>query len=358
MPLPRLVAALLLAAAAAVAQGNPFIVFPQDPQRQTITAASYVGRPDWNNAAEGFQEVSAAWFRGVGDLGGSCLVTGFYHWAADENGSTPETYGIVLRSATPGGLLDPTPAGEILRIAGLSTPTGPIGRTSFIMTDVFATPVAVPCAQSWFQGLDFPANPNWPATDGHSLWRADVPGITPATVGENPRAGAPRVTWALTPAGNTINTAWTYIMGAMVPAPMLHLGGIDPTSARTGVPGAPSYGMNGLFPDISGSPRADGLNVRIQDSARSGGLALAAIAANLFIVPLPLPPIAGELLLDPATLATVGFAPMAGGAAVLPVAAAGAIPPAFVGFVFHFQGIVLDPATGSSAFTNSQTVAF
>jgi hypothetical protein len=354
---PRLVVITSALGATALAQSNPFIVFPQDPQRQTITSASYVGRPDWNLAAEGFQEISPSWFRGVADVGGACLVDGFYHWAADENGSTPETYGIILRNSS-GGAIDPTPAGEILRVSGLSTPTGAAARVSFTMIDTFATPVLVPCGQAWFQGLDFPANANWPATDGHALWRADVPGITPALVGENPRGGAPRVTWALTPAGTTLNTAWTYIMGVMAPAPMLHLGGIDPSSSRTGVAGDPSYGMNGLFPDISASPRADGLNVRIQDSARPSGLAIAAIGANYFPVPLPFPPLAGEVFLDPATIQTVGFATMLSGAAVLPVAAPGAIPPSFVGSVFLFQGVVLDPATGAGAFTNTQAVSF
>jgi hypothetical protein len=360
MQLQPIAIAFVLGAAAG-AQSNPFIVFPLDPQRQAVTCASYVGRPDWTNAAEGFQELSPAWFRGVGDATAGCRVDGFYHWAADENVTTSETYGIVLRSAS-GGLLDPTPAGELLRISGLTTPTAVGVRGTFVMIDTFATPVAVPC-DHWFQGMEFPANANWPTTDGHSLWRADVPGITQATTGENPRANAPRVTWTLTAAGQTINTGWTYLMGAMAPAPMLHLGGIDPSSGRTGpaaapVFGAPSYGMNGLFPDISGTPRADGVNVRIQDSARPAGLALAAIGLQYFAVPLSFPGLQGEVFLDPGSLATVGFAPMVGGAAVLPVAAPGTIPPLLVGTVLLFQGAVLDPVTGAGAFTNVQAVSF
>lgn len=359
MPNVRSVALSLLGAGL-VAQSNPFVVFPQDPQRQGVTAASYVGRPDWNRQAEGFQEIGDAWFRGVG-LGGSgasCIVDGFYHWAADENGSTPEVYGIVLRDSV-GGMIDPTPAGEILRIQNLSTPLGAATRTSFIMTDVFATPVTVPCDRTWFQGIDMPANPAWPATDGHALWRADMPGISPATVGENPRASAPRVTWALPVGGTPFQTGWTYILGVTAPTPMLHLGGIDPTSTRTGgVAGEPSYGMSGLFPDITGAPRADGLNLRIQDSARPNGIALAVIGLGYFQFALPFPPFTGALLLDPSVQATAGFAPMVGGAGTMPIAMPGAVPPALVGATFLFQGLVVDPATGGGAFTNTQAVVF
>ena len=63
----RPVCAIAVVAATALAQStpNPFIVFPQDPERMVITAASYVRRPDWNAAAEGLQEVALEHFRGV-----------------------------------------------------------------------------------------------------------------------------------------------------------------------------------------------------------------------------------------------------------------------------------------------------
>lgn len=350
---------LLVPATSLCAQGaNPFVFFPQDPERQGITAASYVRRPDWNNAAEGFQELAGAWYRGIGDETGVCRVRGFYHWAADENIATAETYGIILRSADPAGLIDPLPTGELLRISGLSTPTAPGGpRGSFVMDDYFATPVAVPCTQSWFMGIDFPANPAWPATDGHSLWSADIASISPATVGENARATAPRANWALRPTGQTIANGWSTIAGVRVDGPTLHIGGLDPTNSRQGV-GLPctqaSIALAGLFPDVSGSPRADGLNLRIQDNVSAAGLAFVAGALGFSPVPIPFPGIMGQYHLDLVSTTVLGFGMISGGALDFPLFTPGAINPVFQGVSLSFQAMVVDPVSGASAFTNAQ----
>jgi hypothetical protein len=337
------------------AQTNPFIVFPQDPERQTVTAASYVRRPDWNLAAEGFQEVGNP-FRGVGDETGTCLARGFYHWAADENIATAETYGIVLRIGPGTGTGPMTgPAGELLRVPGLTTPTAGGGpRGSFTMVDGFATPVVVPCTGEWFMGIDMPANPAWPATDGHALWGADVPGISPATTGENPRSGAPRVTFAITAANNVVGTAWTYIMGVLVVQPTLHVGGIDPLSARQGTSGGANLGMGGLFPDISGTPRRDGLLVRVHDNVVPSGIAFVLGAPGYSPVPLPVSGFLGQVHIDFGAAATLGFVLMTGGAGEVTLAAPNTINPGFVGTSFVFQGVVFDPATGAGAFTNAQ----
>jgi hypothetical protein len=342
------------------AQNNPFIVFPQDPERQTITAASYVRRPDWTSAAEGFQEMGEVLFRGVGDDATACLARGFYHWAADENIATAETYGIVLRTGTanPGNGPDPSPAAEILRISGLTTPNpggGP--RGSFIMTDVFATPVAVPCEAEWFQGVEMPANFNWPTTDGHALWAADLPGISPATVGENPRAGAPRVTWRIGAGSAVARTDWTYILGVLVDAPTLHVGGNDPLSTRQGATGGPNIGMGGLFPDVSGTPRRDGLVLRMHDNRSPTAIAYFFASVGFSPVPIPLAGFAGRVYVDVSALFAIGPAAMTGGAAVLTLAPPNTLPTTLRGALV-FQGLVFDAATSRAAFANAQRVTF
>lgn len=356
-----LLLAFALFAPTLCAQTNPFIVFPQDPERMTITAASYVRRPDWNLAGEGFQEVTQPLFRGVGDVGGAAWARGFYHWAGDLDNATPETYGIILRLADPTGQPDTTPAGVIVQVGPLSTPIGGGGSGGWILTDVFATPVAVPTQASWFQGMSLPANPAWPTgtatspPDGHSIWAADTLAAgTPAIVGENPRFSATPVTWRVTAAGSPFRTQWTYIMGTLVENPVLHVGGIDPLSARTGVLGAPSYGMSGLFPDISGAPRSDGLDLRMQDNLFPNGVALYAAALGWW--PGPGVPIGfgGDLYLDLVTLMLLGFALPTGGAATLPVVAPGTLSPALVGQELTFQGLWLDLATGIGRMSNAQ----
>jgi hypothetical protein len=362
-PVHHVHAAVFLAIAApALAQSpyNPFIVFPQDPERQTITAASYVRRPDWNLAGEGFQQVTQDLFRGVGDVGGGVSrARGFYHWAGDLDSLTPETYGIVLRTEDPvlGGP-DVTPAGVIVQVNNLSLPIGSGGNTGWIVTDLFATPATLPQNASWYQGMFLPANPAWPASDGHSIWAADTLAAgTPATVGENGRLSAPPVTWRVTASGVATRTQWTYIMGTLVENPTLHVGGIDPLSARTGTLGAPSYGMNGLFPDVSGSPRSDGLNLRMQDNQLANGLAVYAGAFGWFTVPVPIG-YGGDLHLDLTTLVLLGVAVPTGGAAVLPLAAPGTLSPALIGQSLMFQGLWLDPVTGAGRMANAQTTVF
>ncbi|MCA3007559.1 MAG: hypothetical protein INH34_04205, partial [Phycisphaerales bacterium] len=48
----RLASACALLAGATAAQVNPFVFYPQDPERQTLTCTSFVGRPDMSAAAE------------------------------------------------------------------------------------------------------------------------------------------------------------------------------------------------------------------------------------------------------------------------------------------------------------------
>jgi hypothetical protein len=335
------------------AQQNAFVVFPQDPEHQTITSASYVRRPNWTQQAEGLQQIDAAWFRGVGDTGSGCLAHAMFWWAADEDITTAEGYGVVLRLADVNGAPDATPTGILLSIQGLSTPAGAGGpRGSWIMTDGFATPLALPCDQTWFQGIDLPANTAWPATDGLSLWAADgLAAASPPTVGENHRLGAPNITWSVdTTFATSASRPWTYILGVRVDAPVLHLGGIDPLSARTGTLGASSYGMNGLFPELP----TDGLDARVQDNANPNGFAVLAGALDYG------PPLGfgypGQLWLDLPTLVTVGFAVMSGGVGTIPIAAPGSLPASAIGIELKFQAMVFDLATGNGRFANAQTV--
>lgn len=350
---PARLSACVLLGASLAAQTNAFVVFPLDPQHQTITCASYVRRPANAAAGEGLQELSDAWFRGIGELGSGGLALGFYYWSADENIATSETYDLILRTADPLGQPDITTAGVIVQVLGLTTPTNPAGgRGSFIMTDTFATPVVLPSAQSWFQGVGFPASPNWPATDGNSLWAADSPALaTPPTTGENHRGGAPYVTWRADPI-SAFRTGWTYLMGVVVTTPVMHIGGIDATSSRTGVAGASSYGMNGLFPDVS-----HGLDVRVQHGT-AAGLALVAGGFGFQTPSLQIPGIGGQLFVDLATMTNLGFAPMSGGVATIPIALPNTLPPALAGLIFTMQAVYVDPSTGAVTFTNAQTTNF
>jgi hypothetical protein len=366
-PVARALLAALGVTSAASAQLNPFVFYPQDPERQTITCTSYVGRPDGNAQAEAMMEVSTEHFRGVGDANGPIWLYGVYHWVADERLSTVETYDLVVRNADPGGPgPDMTPAGEALRISGLTTPpSSNPARGTWITYEGFGAqapltvlPSFAPVEGRYYVGVDLPANPLWPASDGHSLFRADLLSAgTAATLGENERLGAPDPTWGGSVGSAPYSTPWTYILGPLVTSPNLHIGGIDPLSTRLGAPGA-NLGMNGLYPDNTGAPRCDGLMFRVTDSIAPNGIVF--LGAQLgFQQPLFVWPMIGTLIghsfLGDENLAVpLGLTTLAGGAVDLPIAVPGSIPAVMVGSDVVFQSVVWDTNINLAAWSNAQ----
>ncbi len=371
----RLSAAAILTTMA-TAQVNPFVFYPQDPERQTVTCTSFVGRPDWNNAAEALFEIDQQHFRSVGDANGFMRVFGIYHWVADERLSTTENYSLVIRLPATNAGPDMTPAGEVLRIANLTTPpSSNTARGTWIMHDGFNIPGGQIIPGDYFLGtmlpriyigVDLPANSLWPNTDGHSLFRADMLNAnTGAVFGENHSATAQPVTWAGLTSAPSFTTPWTYIMGPFVTSPNLHIGGIDPTSNRLGATGA-NFGLGGLYPDVSGlpatTPRRDGIVVRVTDNLSPFGLRM--LGASLgFSQPYYHWPMMGTLIGyghigDGSSTITVGFAVQQNGVSESTIAQPGTIPTALVGTDIVFQAILWDTNTNVAEWTNAQAVHF
>jgi hypothetical protein len=373
MSTTRLLGASLLLTVAATCQVNAFVFYPQDPERQTITCTSYVGRPDWNNQAEAMMEVSTEHFRSVGDANGPIYVFGVYHWIADEKLSTIETYEVVIRKGLgtgPGPDMDPN--AEIIRLGGLTTPpsTNP-ARGTWITYEGFgpAAPVTVmpdtggpnlwPTEGRYYVGVDLPANPLWPATDGHALFRADLNSAgTAAIFGDNERPGAPDPTWGGSVSGTAYSTPWTYILGPLVTSPNLHVGGIDPTSNRLGTAGA-NIGMNGLYPDIMGNPRCDGLMFRITDSLAPNGVVLMGAQFG-FQQPFYAWNLLGTLI-GHSHIGTTGAVPLGvsnltTGSLEVMIGLPNTIPPALIGTDAVFQSVVWDLGINLAEWTNAQAV--
>ena len=355
-------------ASVAVGQVNPFVFYPQDPERQTITCTSFVGRPWTNQAAEALMEIDQRHFRGVADANGPIRLFGVYHWAADERLSTVETYSLVIRDgALNGGGPDMSASAEFVRIANLTTPPSPsTARGTWILSDGFGIGGGLFLNSSparYYVGVDLPANPAWPFTDGHALFRADlINSGSGALVGENHRAGAPNPTWSGRHALPPFSTPWTYILGPLVTSPNLHVGGIDPTSSRLGASGA-NLGMNGLFPDISGPVRFDGFLARVTDNLAPFGFV--AVGAAFGFQP---PHYFGNLL--PGTLIgfshigsgtgglpiLISFGALTGGALDVPLATPGSVATALQGTDVVLQAIVWDTNINLSEWTNAQAV--
>ncbi|MCR9244959.1 MAG: hypothetical protein NXI31_07995 [bacterium] len=365
----RITTVQLALSVAAMAQTNPFVFFPQDPERQTITAASFVGRPDLANAAEALMEIDEAYFQGIGDANGPDRLFGVYHWIADEKLSTVETYDLVIRNGLPTGGPDMSAGAELIRISNLTSPPSPSQqRGTWIMNEGFGLqggllvnyvngPQTTP---KYYVGVDLPANPLWPATDGHALFRADLLNAnTGATVGENHRAGAPDPTWAGIANGQSFSTPWTYILGPVVTSPNLHIGGVDPTSNRLGAPGA-NLSMNGLFPDVSNNPRSDGITVRITDNIAPQGLVF--LGASLGFQPPVFEWRLQGILIGHSHIGrqpiSLDISALNNGEYDYSVALPGTVPTWMIGQSLVFQGIVWDTGITLAEWTNAQVVLF
>ncbi len=374
-PLLRL-GAMAAFTTAAMAQVNPFVLYPQDPERQTITCTSFVGRPDVSRAAEALLEIDQRDFRSVGDANGFMRVFGIYHWIADERLSTTETYSLVIRLPAAGSGPNMTTAGAVLDIGGVtSPPSSNPNRGTWIMHDGFNIQGGQIIPGDYFLGtmlpriyvgIGLPANPLWPATDGHSLFRADMLNAnTGATVGENHNARAHQPTWAGLASAPSFTTPWTYILGPFVTSPNLHLGAIDPTSNRLGAPGA-NFGLGGLYPDVSGlplsTPRRDGLVVRVTDNLAPTSWSF--LGASLgFHPPYYHWPLSGSLIGhghigDGTSTITVDLGLLQSGVREVTIAPPGVIPTALVGTDLAFQSILWDGVSFASNWTNAQAAHF
>ena len=368
----------VLLATTAVCQTNPFVVYPQDPERQTLTCTSFVGRPDGANAAEALLEINDSQFRGIGDANGFAYLFGIYHWVADERLSTTETYDLVVRKSDPAGGPDMAPGSEYLKITGLTTPPSTSAqRGTWIMSDGFGLNPALIVGTPWqpaylmpqrfYVGVGLEAEPLWPASDGHALFRADMLAANTApTVGENERVGAPSVTWAGLQAQPCVRTPWTYVLGPLVTSPNLHVGGTDPNSTRLGAPGA-SFGMNGLFPDVSGNPRSDGLTIRVTDNIAPNAWCFLGAALEFQVPPIYVPwnTYVPYTLIGYGHIGTLQSLPMTLDLAVLQngvheyvAALPGSIPTSLVGERFVFQAVVFDVGSLVAEWTNAQAVQF
>jgi hypothetical protein len=367
---------LSLLASTALAQVNPFVFYPQDPERQTVTCSSFVGRPDWNRAAEALLELDQQHFRSIADANGYMRLFGMYHWVADERLNTVETYELVVRKPLPAGPgPDMSQTGQLLRLSLTTPPSQNTQRGTWIMHDGFSIQGGLIVPGDYFLGtmlprlyvgVALPANAQWPATDGHSLFRADLlHANTGATVGENHRAGAPNPTWAGVVGGTSFTTPWNYILGPFVTSPNLHLGGIDPTSSRLGLPtpGGTNLGMGGLYPDVGGVPRRDGLMLRVTDNLAPFGVCILA-ASRGFQTPYFEWSLMGTLIgyahvVTPAGgTIPLGVTTLQNGVREASIALPGTIPTALVGTHLMFQAIVWDTNITLGEWTNAQAVHF
>lgn len=223
-------------------------------------------------------------------------INGFRVVLQDQDAATPEQFSLVVIEDDPTnpGNPNPAPTAELLRTGPIPTPAG-TGPVAFVLTFTLTTPADIaPATSTWYFGVGLPANPSWPL-DGLS---GHIALYYTGTAGDNPRAGAPNRTFAVTRPGAMVVQATTEraaAFGLLTEAPAVGLGADITPSAQRGP--NPSFGVAGMFPDIAG--RGDGLALRLRDTANAGNLTALLMGLAILPSPITIPGVTGQLFLDP-----------------------------------------------------------
>ena len=347
------IASLLILACAAPAQvvDDRFEVFPDRAgNATTFTSRLSLG----TSGGEILQEVPGNAFAGIGNKTATCELTGIGFLLQDQNLATQEVYNGVVRRALAAGGPDATPGGIVLRTANQMLPVG-TGAGAYQVTLTFATAVAVPCTGGLFLGVEVvPAS--W-STDGLSMHSAAYPPT--GTLGDNPRAGAPNLSWQILN-GTASPAASGRVMRTWVTAKsaFLNMGNHDPASTRSA--DKKSFGAGGMFPAL-----AHGIEARVIDTPNAGGLAHLFLSLAPFGTGISLPSFGADLYLNLAgPVVLLGSQPLlptgtpAVGIASFTVVPAGQLPPGVAGNRLVFQALTHGAAFANPRFTNAQAQSY
>ncbi len=354
----------LALASSAIAQDNYFGIY---------SCTNYTSRGSLGVApGEILLQVPATHFAGVaGDpTGTGTILNSFRYITQDQNGSTQETYYMVIR-ADLAGAPDTSVAGLRLRAGPLMTPASTVlTPVAWQITATLTTPsTAVPSCATFYEGMEVAAAPLW-TNDGQSNHICTYY-IVGTTQGDNPAAPpdvVPNVAWNINytlAIANQPATPRSIRMEIGNAGAVLNMMNEDNTTASTCVAAAlfRSAGAGGMWPASNGDglgTRNDGLLGRLTDISAANG-AYALFMSNAGICPgIPLPFAAGALHLNPGVLILVA-------SGVLDAAGVGVAPIIPQGFVLHasmravplpFQGATVNGTTFAIKLTNMAASTF
>jgi hypothetical protein len=356
-----LASSLLLAGLASAQTNTEFHIYPQPNAAGTNTSTSAAWYYSTTLRNEVIQECPNDLFGGIGDNNTNCQFTQFRFVTQDEDAATQETYAVVLRrplTAAPGP--DVTTAGEIARTAPVQTPAG-TGRAAWMITLTFTTPVTIPCEGGFFYGVEIGAF-NTTLPDGQTIHGAHY---TMQALGDNPRFGAPSLGWSFNVgAATATTTSINSNMSLLLTGSVLNMGGINPSNTRQ-PSGTSNYGSGGIYPDVSANPRSDGLDARVRDYRKAGGVALLFMSRGRGTIgPIPIGGVTGRFRMDVLSI----FGPFSGalatplperpGEAIIPMSPPAGISPALLGATVYFQAITIDSTFQTLDLTNVAGVSF
>jgi len=261
------------------------------------------------NAGEIMLQVPSSHFAGVAQdaAGGGTNLTGFQYITQDQNGSTTETYFMVVRADNSGAPDCTTTPGRLIYAGPLTTPASTVTTpVAWQITATLATAsTAVPLCNTFYVGSEVIAAPGW-TNDGQSFHICTYY-LLGATQADNPAPAAPNLAWdCLAGAPVQPGSARLPRFGLIAGAAVLNLGNNDATLTNTAncvtTLANVSFGAGGMWPEAQGAsgPRNDGLNFRVRDAANANGLAVVFLGQNIGCPGLPLAGLAnGALYLNP-----------------------------------------------------------
>ncbi|MHC4079033.1 MAG: hypothetical protein ACYST0_11410 [Planctomycetota bacterium] len=326
---------------------------------------------------EALMEVPVSWFQGVGDrTQGSatpvCSIDGMTVVFQDHNGSTAESYGIVIRRRASKGGPDMT-AAPILQLTNLSSPTAGSGVRGWAIQTLFKsgsqpTPKTIPCRQTLFFGMSVPKDNDWPK-DGISLYEARYPeGAAIATdLGDFARVSrgatdpVPNLLWSVTigkaPTNELGYRGLSMPFSLVASGPVLQAGAGHLFRGKT----QPGFGAAGVFPDIKRSPTGDGLVLRVTDNGNrtQGGTVLIFVALGTNGSPPVLGGLKGRVYLGSNPIFLLAGTLTKGSADTLfEIAGPKKIPTALIGTSVYFQGATQGSSPSTAAITNLVGVSY
>lgn len=291
--------AMLATTVTVQAQRSFFHIYPDTIDSAITQSTSFTSRGMLDNGEAG--EILAELPRGmVSHLGAvdtsTCLISGVMFVQQDELPRTQHQYFLIFRSRSDlGDGPDGDDHGAIVRAGPLTTPfSDSLNPVAWFTILTFITPVDLPCESDFFFGLELAEAPTYPI-DGQSVHMAHY---TLGMFGDWPRLIAPGLAWSFPLETNALQqdrAVWD--IGLLTEAPTLQIGNDDPGNLG-GVNRTLSFGAGGFFPDVSETPRIDGLVARVSDDLRPGGFAFVFMNTALNSMPILIPGIGGVLALN------------------------------------------------------------
>ncbi|MEZ5966370.1 MAG: hypothetical protein R3F56_21220 [Planctomycetota bacterium] len=336
MRLSHILALLTCQHLAAQFRASEFQIYPA-PNTADFATRGTLG----NNPGEILMEVPATHFSGIGqdNTGTGTILIGFRHVLQERASATGNTYSLLVRRGT-GGRPSTDSAGILMQTSTLTGPPSS-GNAAWIITYDLATPsAALPTCDTFYFGVE-----TSPATSFTGLaWHMVTTG-GPAR-GDNP-AESPLVP----------NLAWDRVSGSLVPrqppvcaynmsvrvlAPVLNVGNVDPSWSNGSAINFTSYGLGGMWPQVSGT-RSDGLACRVRDANNANGSFVVFASSGVVCPGSPLGNLAtGALYLTPSVLVPVASASLTNtGEGTALIAAPASLPTALSNHTLHLQAFTL-----------------